>query len=110
MDDYGSKGKLHRRDPDQTPVRPPQQVTLDRAHVPPTADQALWAVIRSSADALLYDRYASFIEPIMGGQTPARAPDRFNKVNAQIGLAFPDAEPYRLLKVATEVFMMANTG
>ena len=25
-------------------------------------------------------------------------------------MTFPDAEPYRLLKVATEVFMMANAG
>jgi hypothetical protein len=110
MANYGTPGKLHHPDPDQKPVRPPQQVTLDRAHVPPTEDQALWAVIRNSADALLFDRYASFIEPIMGGQTPTRASDKFKKVNAQVGLPFPDAEPYRLLKVATEVFMMANTG
>src|SRR5215469_6556968 len=90
---------------------PPQvQVTMDRAHVPATADQALWIVIRNSADALAFEKYADFIEPIMCGGNPRRARNTFNDVNAQVKLTFPDAEPYRLLKVATEVFMMANCG
>lgn len=88
----------------------PVQVTMRRAEVDPTPDQALWVVIRNSADALSYDNYAAFIEPIMGGSTPPGGRGRFGRVSANLQLPFPDAEPYRLLKVATEVFMMANTG
>jgi hypothetical protein len=104
---FGSTGRL--RNPDRA-VRAPQQVTLDRAHVPPTDDQALWVVIRNSTDALGFENYAQFIEPIMGGRRPERAGGTFNRIDGRVRLAFPDAEPYRLLKVATEVFMMANTG
>jgi len=81
---------------------------MNRADVPPTADQALWVVIRNSAEALSFENYANFIEPIMCGGGPAIA--HFNKINRTVQLTFPDAEPYRLLKVATEVFMMANCG
>jgi hypothetical protein len=90
------------------------QVTMDRAYVPPTADQALWVVIRNSANALGFERYADFIEPIMcGRRSPlptARARSEFPRINRETFLTFPDTEPYRLLKVATEVFMMANCG
>ena len=89
---------------------PPRQVTMTRAAVPPTPDQALWVVIRNSAEALSFENYATFIEPIMGGAPPPRAQGILSRVNAAVRLAFPDAEPYRLLKVATEVFMMASCG
>jgi hypothetical protein len=90
---------------------PPRvQATMDRSFVPDTPDQPLWVVIRNSTNALSFDRYASFIEPIMGGHPPNRAVNTFYEVDRQVRLAFPDAEPYRLLKVATEVFMMANCG
>src|SRR5262249_52815000 len=109
----GNSAPLRNPDPDQIPSRPPQQVTMDRAHVPPTEDQALWVVIRNSTDALGFENYATFIEPIMGGRGlrgSRRAENAFNRIDRTVQLAFPDAEPYRLLKVATEVFMMANAG
>jgi hypothetical protein len=86
------------------------QVSMRRAEVDPTADQALWVVIRNSAEALSFDRYADFIEPIMCGSGPTRARHLYARINPTVRLTFPDAEPYRLLKVATEVFMMANCG
>ncbi len=87
------------------------QVSMRRAEVDPTLDQALWVVIRNSAEALSFDNYAEFIEPIMCSRTPpARASSQFARINPAVQLAFPDAEPYRLLKAATEVFMMANAG
>jgi hypothetical protein len=87
-----------------------QQVTLQRAHVPPTEDQALWVAIRNSTDALGFENYADFIEPIMCAGTLPAGLSGFNPVDQKVRLAFPDAEPYRLLRVATEVFMMANCG
>jgi hypothetical protein len=97
------------------PPKPPFPVTMNRADVPPTPDQALWVVIRNSAEALSFENYANFIEPIMCGSgskylPTARARKEFHRVDGKINLTFPDAEPYRLLKVATEVFMMANCG
>src|SRR5215470_2028848 len=86
---------------------PQVQVEMDRAQVPATADQSLWVAIRNSTDALGFENYADFIEPIMCG-APQGA--RFSQVNQRVQLPFPDAEPYRLLRVATEVFMMANCG
>ncbi len=86
------------------------QVTMRRAEVDPTADQALWVVIRNSADALNFDNYFAFIEPIMCGGDPPRAQGKFDHIKTKLQLPFPDAEPYRLLKVATEVFMMAHCG
>jgi hypothetical protein len=87
------------------------QVSMRRAEVDPTLDQALWVVIRNSAEALSFDNYAAFIEPIMCSRTaPSRASSQFAATDPTVGLTFPDAEPYRLLKVATEVFMMANAG
>ena len=46
----------------------------------------------------------------MCGGDPPRAKGRFDHVATKLQLPFPDAEPYRLLKVATEVFMMAHCG
>jgi hypothetical protein len=86
------------------------QVTMRRAEIDATPDQALWVVIRNSADALNFDNYFAFIEPIMCGDVPPRAQDKFRHVRGKLQLPFPDAEPYRLLKVATEVFMMAHCG
>ncbi len=48
----------------------PVQVTMRRAEVDPTRDQALWVVIRNSADAMSFDNYAAFIEPIMCRPAP----------------------------------------
>jgi hypothetical protein len=104
-------GPMRRRAATPAPV----QVTMDRSYVPPTADQSLWVVIRNSATALGFDNYQTFIEPIMcggkGSSLPtARSQREFHRINREVQLTFPDAEPYRLLKVATEVFMMANCG
>ena len=100
--------KMHNKPAGAGPA--PTQVTLRRAEVDPTPDQALWVVIRNSADALSFANYAAFIEPIMSGGLPPRAHGHFYRINRTTQLTFPDAEPYRLLKVATEVFMMASCG
>ena len=84
-------------------------VTLERADLVPTADQSLWHVIRNSAESLAFDKYVDFIEPIMG-RDPRAMNDAVARAMARRRLPFPDVEPYRLLKVATEVFLMANAG
>jgi hypothetical protein len=95
--------------------RPAAPVSMQRAFVPPTNDQMLWVIIRKSADALSFNKYMNFIEPIMCGDLPTTFAGVARNVavqnlQAHRALPFPDVEPYRLLKVATEVFMMAHCG
>jgi hypothetical protein len=89
-------------------------LTMKRTAVIPTADQALWAMIRHSTDALRFDRYDQFMNYVMcGGDVPAetalRAREGLNRMRYK-SLPFPDVDAYRLLKVATEVFMMVHCG
>jgi hypothetical protein len=88
--------------------KPATPVSMQRAYVPPTSDQSLWVVIRKSADAMGFQKYFDFIDPIMCGRGPYEP--AATALGDRRSLPFPDVEPYRLLKVATEVFMMAFCG
>ena len=98
-------------------------VTMRRAEVPPTTDQALWAVIRNSTDRLGFDNYSRFMDLVMCGLWAGDGEDdggprhlnrreqaEFRRANRRMRLPFPNVEAYRLLKVATEVFMMLHCG
>jgi hypothetical protein len=90
-------------------------VTLKRATVLPTSDQALWARIRNSTNAISFNRYSEFLEVVMCGESPVAGADRLNrhqlrKVNRRTALPFPNVDRYRLLKAATEVFLMVHCG
>jgi hypothetical protein len=102
-------------------LKPTAPVAMQRSYVPPTSDQMLWVIIRKSANGLSFDNYMDFIEPIMCGDPDSGAAadvstgaGRRRAAAADLlksrSLPFPDIEPYRLLKVATEVFMMAHCG
>jgi hypothetical protein len=89
-------------------------VTMKRTAVIPTADQALWAIIRHSTNALSFDRYDQFIDYIMCGDEASREAALRGRADLDRvlykSLPFPDVDPYRLLKAATEVFMMVHCG
>jgi hypothetical protein len=96
-------------------LKPTAPVSMQRSYVPPTSDEMLWVVIRKSANDLSFDKYWKFIEPIMCGPMDPENPagdveNAVSRLRAGRSLPFPDVEPYRLLKVATEVFMMAFCG
>jgi hypothetical protein len=40
-------------------------VQMQRAEMPPTADQALWVVIRRATDGISYNHYEKFIDMVM---------------------------------------------
>ena len=93
-------------------------VTLRRASAPPTSDQALWVAIRNATNALGFLNYSRFIEAVMCDR-PDEAFNRFErrglghklrKVKRRTALPFPNVDRYRLLKAATEVFMMTHCG
>jgi hypothetical protein len=92
-------------------------VTLRRASAPPTSDQALWVAIRSATNALGFANYSRFIEAVMCDRPDeAFGPERrglghtLRKVKRRTALPFPNIDRYRLLKAATEVFMMTHCG
>jgi hypothetical protein len=91
-------------------------VSMRRAYVPPTSDQALWTVIRKSANALSFDNYQKYMEIILCGERISEGVDggeleqKRKAVKHRLRLPFPDTDAYRQLKVATEVFMMVNCG
>jgi hypothetical protein len=95
-------------------------VTLKRADQPATSDQALWVAIRNSTNALGFNNYARFIEMVLCGESPdnaepggyglRRTRHTLRKVKRHTALPFPNVDRYRLLKAATEVFLMIYCG
>jgi hypothetical protein len=94
-------------------------VTLKRSEVPPTSDQALWVAIRQSANALGFNNYTRFLDVVMCGEPPGETEGLLvgkdfrhdlRKVKRRTGLPFPNVDRYRLLKAATEVFLMTHCG
>src|SRR5262249_36135858 len=101
--------------PPSLPV--PVPVTMTRAFEPLTNDQALWSVIRATTEALSFNNYKRWVDTIL---CPEDNPDMTALAKgtrddvvamaARRALPFPDVDPYRVLKVATEVFMQMNCG
>ena len=95
-------------------------VTLKRTAVPATPDQALWVAIRKSTSGLSFDNYTKFIEKVLCGEPPDTAENgqnclkdtqhKLRKVKRRTALPFPNVDRYRLLKAATEVFLMIYCG
>lgn len=89
-------------------------VTLRRTATAPTADLPLWLLIRKSTEAISFGNYSRFMDLLLCGlgQEPAPAPvtAEFNRLLPRRALPYNDADAYRLLKVATEAFLMVNCG
>ena len=98
------------------PSRETQKVSMRRADSPVSSDQALWTIIRRSANALSFKNYSNFMEVVMcGGEDNLRfghdlAHQKRDAIKHRLRLPFPDTDAYRQLKVATEVFVMLNCG
>jgi hypothetical protein len=93
-------------------------VTLKRTAVPPTPDQSLWVAIRNSTNAIGFENYNRFIEAVICGvadfdddRVPRkRVRHKLRSVKRRSGLPFPNVDRFRLLKAATEVFLMIHCG
>ncbi len=98
-------------------------VTMRRAATEVTEDLPLWIVIRKSTEALSFNNYRRFLDTVLCGlplspeftdfeRSKIQGPDgkinRFNQLASQRFLPFTDAEAYRLLKAATEAFVIVN--
>src|SRR6185295_6328963 len=101
------------------PAEAPQrvEVSLGRTRVPNTQDEILWVVIRNSVNALGFDRYQQFMDELFCHKKFPRAAAQHKRDIAE-AFDLPLLEPfpsssvdaYRVLKIATEVFVMSRCG
>jgi hypothetical protein len=102
-------------------------VALRRTATAPTLDLPLWVVIRNSTEAISFDNYLVFMDHVLCGKPLPQDLTAYerDKITADPGgktkrfedlrdnrrfLPYTDAEAYRLLKVATEAFLIVNCG
>ncbi len=94
-------------------------VAMMRTFEPTTSDAALWVAIRSSANQLLFPNYVKFVDTIMCNsgnidsliQQYLQNPGCLGSTLSQRrSLPFPNMDAYRILKIATECFLMLNCG
>jgi hypothetical protein len=85
-------------------------VGMRRADIAPTSDQAFWVAIRNSTGALSFNRYLQWIDPILCGGEAPEGNDLLQQLLRTRALPFPDMDAYRVLKIATEAFMLVNCG
>jgi len=108
------------------PTRDPFDVRLQRSRADPTPDQALWVAIRNRTQAIGFNPYRSFIDSVLcdaddgsnsvsdfNGNTaetfgsPTLSQRRANLLGRP---TIHGIDAYRLLKVATEAFMLFRCG
>lgn len=82
---------------------------LQRTSRAGTPDLVLWSIIRNSCSLLQFNRYKQFIDEVLcvGELKPNQ--DVFGLRNTRLA-GFSGGDRYNLLKVATEVYVMANCG
>ncbi|MCS6290661.1 MAG: hypothetical protein H8K10_17020 [Nitrospira sp.] len=83
-------------------------------------DLPLWLVIKGSSEALSFDNYKNHMDlvlcgvPFPGAKKITKGPEATKEACADLKgkrfLPFTDSDAYRLLKVATEAFVMTNCG
>lgn len=104
------------------PVAGGFNVGLRRSASIVTPDLPLWVVIRNSTEGLSFKNYQRYIDIVLCDAQPdglsdgfllrrMHSPqDEFNALRRRRFLPFSDSDAYRLLKVATEAFVMVNCG
>ena len=98
---------------DATPIAGTVNVSMTRTETEPTSDLRLWGAIRASTEAVSFDRYLRFMDLLFctdrNGQssTTGRV---FNQLLQRRFLPFTDTDAYRVLKAATEAFVIVNCG
>ena len=101
------------REPAPTVIAGRISTALSRTESDSSPHAAFWSLIRRSTDALSFTAYSSFIDKLFcatdrhweGGGAEA-----FRHLRRRRALPFTDADSYRVLKVATEAFVMVHCG
>lgn len=103
------------------PVGGELKISMTRSETEPTADLRLWGAIRASTEALSFDNYVRFMDELFcpsegrigdGPHAPrrSRSASAFHSLLQKRCLPFSDTDAYRVLKAATEAFVMVNCG
>ena len=104
------------------PVAGSFNIGLRRSASVVTPDLPLWVVIRNSTDGLSFKNYQRYIDVVLcdasadglsdGFPTKRTSSPRaeYEELKKRRFLPFSDSDAYRLLKVATEAFVMVNCG
>jgi hypothetical protein len=110
---------LEADEPATTPIGGNLNVAMSRSETEPTADLRLWGAIRASTEALSFDNYLRFMDGLFNasgrqpdGQNGSRRSGKsaFNALLQKRFLPFTDTDAYRVMKAATEAFVMVNCG
>jgi hypothetical protein len=103
-----------------TPVAGNIGVSMTRTETEPTEDLPLWTLIRNSTEAMSFTNYLNFMDSLFctgfnnlggfEGERFGKKADMFQVLRQKRALPFTDSDAYRVLKVATEAFVMVNCG
>jgi hypothetical protein len=106
--------------PAQSAARP---ITLQKAAIHPTPDLPLWVYIKRCTNALSFDSYNAYVSVVLCPQhnkgnldsqvdptLKAAMEGWHTRLSDVRRLPFNDTDAYRMLKTATEAFVMANCG
>jgi hypothetical protein len=97
-------------------------VSLQRTATPLTADVSHWQAILNITDAMSFNQYFRFMERMFCGDRDTSGLFQFEQnrfdtkdrtardLLSRRALPFVDTDAYRLVKVATEAFVMVNCG
>ncbi len=87
-------------------------VSLQRSAIGATSDLPLWVVIRESTRGISFDNYLRFVDLVLCGETIPTGPGKqaYDSLRRKRFLPFNDTDAYRLLKAATEAFLLVNGG
>jgi hypothetical protein len=102
-------------------AEPPKrvEVSLSRTHKPNTEDEIFYGVVRASANLLSFESYQNFMDGLFSHANFAQAASYEKRKLAEgfVGVEklrepfpFTSVDAYRVLKIATEIFVMAHCG
>jgi hypothetical protein len=110
--DLGLQADVDERAP--TPISGTVNVALSRTETAPTSDLKLWGAIKRSSEQLAFTQYDSFMEQLFcdDGRNAVRPRERarYDQLLTRRFLPFTDTDAYRVMKAATEAFVMVNCG
>ena len=87
------------------------KVAMTRAETEATSDLKLWGAIRASTEALSFDNYLRFMDLLFcRGTLSKEENDTVKGLLKKRFLPFTDTDAYRVMKAATEAFVVVNCG
>jgi hypothetical protein len=97
------------------PIAGAVNVSMSRTETEPTSDLRLWGAIRAVTEAVSFDKYMRFMDLLFCADnndqsSSSAAKKAFTKLLQRRFLPFTDTDAYRVLKVATEAFVVVNCG